>query len=60
MGVTPLHLAACSGFLDTVEALLGHGADVNFPNSDGWIALHYAGMEETLHVLVGLRLPWQR
>lgn len=31
------------GFVELVNLLIEHGADVNIPNSIGWTALHSAG-----------------
>lgn len=50
----PLHLAACSGGLETVLCLLHFGADVLAVNSAGWTAVHYAAFHNyqaiVLHV----------
>lgn len=39
---TPLYLAAYSGYVKTVEALLKEGADVKLVSSEGWSPLHAA------------------
>ena len=38
----PIHLAVCSGSLDTVCCLLHFGADVVAADSCGWAPIHYA------------------
>lgn len=41
-GVTALHVAATPGFVEMVELLLGHGADVNHKCDRGLMAIDYA------------------
>lgn len=43
-GYTPLHLAAKEGHIETVKALLEHGAQVNAQNLYGWTPLHVAAV----------------
>ena len=40
--VTPLHLAACSGNVETIKLLLNNGANINITDDDGNTALHLA------------------
>lgn len=39
---TPLALAIFEGYLDIVDVLVKHGADVNLTDDDGDTALHHA------------------
>lgn len=41
-GYTPLHLAAQSGHVNVVRALLRHGSSVEASDGDGYTALHDA------------------
>lgn len=41
-GITPLHDAARTGFLDTVQALVEYGALVNTPDHNGALPIHIA------------------
>ncbi|MCY4647133.1 MAG: ankyrin repeat domain-containing protein, partial [Gammaproteobacteria bacterium] len=54
-GVTPLHLAAETGALDVVTALVGAGADLSVRDADEYTPLHRAvarGELETVEVLL--------
>ena len=50
-GWTPLHYAATFGFVEIVEMLLDHGADVNTPDECRWTALHLAAIHGELQVV---------
>ncbi|XP_041839585.1 cyclin-dependent kinase 4 inhibitor D [Melanotaenia boesemani] len=41
-GITPVHDAARTGFLDTLEVLVEHGASVNIPDQNGALPIHFA------------------
>lgn len=41
-GITPVHDAARTGFLDTVEVLVEYGASVNIPDRSGALPIHIA------------------
>ncbi|KAF7665089.1 hypothetical protein LDENG_00154700 [Lucifuga dentata] len=41
-GVAPVHDAARTGFLDTVEVLVEYGASVNMPDKSGALPIHIA------------------
>ncbi|VDO02158.1 unnamed protein product [Rodentolepis nana] len=41
-GAAPLHIAAACGYLDVVGFLLQHGANIDLPDRDGWMAIHVA------------------
>lgn len=54
-GLTSLHLASQSGYLEIVKILLYHGANINNKSLDGWSPLHFAsynGHLETLKFLI--------
>ncbi|XP_076026450.1 cyclin-dependent kinase 4 inhibitor D [Genypterus blacodes] len=44
-GVAPVHDAARTGFLDTVEVLVEYGASVNIPDKSGALPIHIAIQE---------------
>ncbi|KAG2495159.1 hypothetical protein HYH03_006767 [Edaphochlamys debaryana] len=53
--VYPLHLAACSSSLPTLEPLMGAGALVDQTDADSWTALHFAallGWHEAIRLLL--------
>ncbi|KXZ44528.1 hypothetical protein GPECTOR_66g256 [Gonium pectorale] len=37
---TPLHIAACEGYVKAIVALLQAGANIDAANKDGWTPLH--------------------
>lgn len=41
-GIMPVHDAARTGFLDTVEVLVEYGASVNIPDRSGALPIHIA------------------
>ena len=41
----PLHVAANFGLLDIMQRRISYGANVNMPDEDGWIPLHFACSE---------------
>ncbi|XP_058496044.1 cyclin-dependent kinase 4 inhibitor D [Solea solea] len=41
-GIAPVHDAARTGFLDTLEVLVEHGASVNIPDQSGALPIHIA------------------
>lgn len=51
---TPLHYAACRGFLDVVSLLIDHGADVNATNKWHWTPLHLAAADGHTEVVIEL------
>uniref|UniRef100_A0A5K3FPU3 ANK_REP_REGION domain-containing protein n=1 Tax=Mesocestoides corti TaxID=53468 RepID=A0A5K3FPU3_MESCO len=49
-----LHIAAACGYLDVAGFLLQHGANVDLPDRDGWMAIHVAtcwGQFEVIEML---------
>lgn len=50
-GYAPLHAAASNGWLDVMEYLLTHGANVNVRDGDGNTALHLAAFFEQYHAV---------
>lgn len=42
LGIAPVHDAARTGFLDTLEVLVEHGASVNVPDKSGALPIHIA------------------
>ena len=45
-----LHRVAQMGDVDAVKSEIGAGADINEPNKDGWMPLHYAGYADKVSV----------
>uniref|UniRef100_A0A8D0G699 Cyclin dependent kinase inhibitor 2D n=1 Tax=Sphenodon punctatus TaxID=8508 RepID=A0A8D0G699_SPHPU len=41
-GTAPVHDAARTGFLDTLQLLVEHGADINLPDAAGSLPVHIA------------------
>uniref|UniRef100_A0A1A8LV86 Cyclin-dependent kinase 4 inhibitor D n=1 Tax=Nothobranchius pienaari TaxID=704102 RepID=A0A1A8LV86_9TELE len=41
-GIAPIHDAARTGFLDTLQVLVEHGASVNLPDHNGALPIHIA------------------
>jgi Ankyrin repeats (many copies) len=53
--MTPLHYAIETGYLEVVECLVDHGADITAKTKTGWSALHlaaYKGNLEIVHYLI--------
>lgn len=51
LGLRVIHDAAREGFVDTVRALMQHGADVNVADALGNLPLHLAAREGHLEVV---------
>lgn len=50
-GIAPVHDAARTGFLDTLQVLVEHGASVNSPDRSGALPIHIAIREGHRHVV---------
>lgn len=50
-GLTVTHDAAREGFIDSVQTLVNHGADVNLVDNHGNLPLHLAAKEGHLEVV---------
>ena len=50
-GRTPFHLATENGDLPIIKLLVGHKADVNTNDANGWGPVHFASREERDDVL---------
>ncbi|CAH1417622.1 unnamed protein product [Lactuca virosa] len=44
-GQTPLHVAACHGYIEVLEFLITLGSDPDLADHNGWTALHCCSME---------------
>lgn len=54
-GETPMHVAACNGYMGVLEFLLSHGAIISSLDNDGWQPLHCAvcwGQVEAIRLLL--------
>ncbi|KAM7542856.1 hypothetical protein Aperf_G00000010284 [Anoplocephala perfoliata] len=58
-GAAPLHIAAACGYLDVVGFLLQHGANIDLPDRDGWMAIHVAACWGQLKELTTPNSPSQ-
>lgn len=54
--ITPLHVCARVGDLDTMELLIAHKANVNATNGDGDTALHFAACRGSGRVFFAAQL----
>ncbi|XP_022046310.1 cyclin-dependent kinase 4 inhibitor D [Acanthochromis polyacanthus] len=50
-GIAPIHDAARTGFLDTLQVLVEYGASVNMPDQNGTLPIHIAIQEGHLDVV---------
>jgi len=50
-GVSPLHLAARCGALDSLVCLVTYKADVMMFDSQGWVSVHYAAFFNHVHLI---------
>ncbi|XP_023128546.1 cyclin-dependent kinase 4 inhibitor D [Amphiprion ocellaris] len=50
-GIAPIHDAARTGFLDTLQVLVEYGASVNIPDQNGTLPIHIAIQEGHLEVV---------
>ncbi|KAK3726414.1 hypothetical protein QZH41_019667 [Actinostola sp. cb2023] len=53
-GVSPLHLAARCGALDSLACLIAYKADVNILDNQGWAPIHYAAYYNHVDCIVHL------
>lgn len=53
-GVSPLHLAARCGSLDSLSCLIAYKADVNILDNQGWAPIHYASYYNHVDCVVHL------
>ena len=62
-GQTPLHVAAMSGNVEVMDALVDAGADVKAVDDQGWTALFFAafsGMVDAVERMLGYEVPDER